>query len=419
MIAKLRKKFILVIMLCVMSTISIAIGSLFVVNYINYKNNLNNFLERELHMSMGFPNDEKPDKEHREEGDFFSFMHMDDKPMHFLPSVFIMLDEGGSVADSKINYLELSDDDIKNLANTIVSLRQSRGKVASYNLDYMTVTQDNLTYIVAADNSFESGNIRNLFVLCLLSFILSFFVFFVISLILSAWILKPVEKAWQQQNRFVSDASHELRTPITVILANLNILASKKEELIKTQYQWIDNTKEEASRMKQLVDELLFLARSDDRQSKLVFSEINLSEVLLSRMLSFEALAFEKGIKLDYDIADNLKILGHEGNVKQLLSILLDNAMKYCGEKGSVYLKAYCVKEKTFVLIQNSGEPIDKEDLKHIFERFYRTDKSRARTEGGYGLGLAIAKTIVESMHGRISVLSDKENGTVFKLELG
>ena len=419
MIAKLRKKFILVIMLCVMSTISIAIGSLFVVNYINYKNNLNNFLERELHMNMGFPNDEKPDKEHREEGDFFSFMHMDDKPMHFLPSVFIMLDEDGLVADSKINYLELSNDDIKNLANTIASLKQSRGKVSSYNLDYITVKQDGLTYIVAADNSFEYGNIRNLFVLCLLSFILSFFVFFVISLILSAWILKPVEKAWQQQNRFVSDASHELRTPITVILANLNILASKKEELIKTQYQWIDNTKEEASRMKQLVDELLFLARSDDRQSKLVFSEINLSEVLLSRMLSFEALAFEKGIKLDYDIADNLKILGHEGNVKQLLSILLDNAMKYCGEKGSVCLKAYCVKEKTFVLIQNSGEPIDKEDLKHIFERFYRTDKSRARTEGGYGLGLAIAKTIVESMHGRISVLSDKENGTVFKLELG
>lgn len=419
MISKLRKKFILVIMLCVMSTISIAIGSLFVINYINYKNNLNNFLERELHMNMGFPNDEKPDKEHREEGDFFSFMHKDDKPMHFLPSIFIMLDEGGLVADSKINYLELSDDDIKNLANTIVSLKQSRGKVSSYNLDYITVKQDGLTYIVAADNSFESGNIRNLFVLCLLSFILSFFVFFVISLILSAWILKPVEKAWHQQNRFVSDASHELRTPITVILANLNILASKKEELIKTQYQWIDNTKEEASRMKQLVDELLFLARSDDRQSKLVFSEINLSEVLLSRMLSFEALAFEKGIKLDYDIADNLKILGHEGNVKQLLSILLDNAMKYCGEKGSVCLKAYCVKEKTFVLIQNSGEPIDKEELKHIFERFYRTDKSRARTEGGYGLGLAIAKTIVESMHGRISVLSDKENGTVFKLELG
>lgn len=406
-------------MLCVMSTISIAIGSLFVINYINYKNNLNNFLERELHMNMGFPNDEKPDKEHREKGDFFSFMHMDDKPMHFLPSVFIMLDEGCLVADSKINYLELSDDDIKNLANTIASLKQSRGKVSSYNLDYITVKQDGLTYIVAADNSFEYGNIRNLFVLCLLSFMLSFFVFFVISLILSSWILKPVEKAWQQQNRFVSDASHELRTPITVILANLNILASKKEELIKTRYQWIDNTKEEAFRMKQLVDELLFLARSDDRQSKLVFSEINLSEVLLSRMLSFEALAFEKGIKLDYDIADNLKILGHEGNVKQLLSILLDNAMKYCGEKGSVCLKAYCVKEKTFVLIQNSGEPIDKEDLKHIFERFYRTDKSRARTEGGYGLGLAIAKTIVESMHGRISVLSDKENGTVFKLELG
>ena len=242
--------------------------------------------------------------------------------------------------------------------------------------------------------------------------------FFAISVLLSTWILKPVEKSWQQQNRFVSDASHELRTPITVILANLNILSSKKDDLIKTQYQWIDNTKEEANRMKQLVDELLFLARSDDSQNKLVFSKIDLSELLLSRILSFEALAFEKGIRLDYDISDDLNIIGHEGNVKQLISILLDNAMKYCGDKGSVYLKAFSLKDRTYVLVKNSGDLIDAEDSKHIFERFYRTDKSRSRTEGGYGLGLAIAKTIVDNMYGKISVLSDKENGTVFKLEL-
>lgn len=418
MIAKLRKKFILVIMLCVMSTISIALGSLFVINYISYKRNVNNFLEHELDMYSGFREERLPDKNRREDNDIFSFNMFDDKPMHFLPSVCITLDYSGSVIESKINYLELSDEDIDKLANTIVTSKQKRGSVSSFGLEYLSITEDNYTYIVAADNSFESGNIRNLFILCIISFMISFFVFFAISVLLSTWILKPVEKSWQQQNRFVSDASHELRTPITVILANLNILSSKKDDLIKTQYQWIDNTKEEANRMKQLVDELLFLARSDDRQNKLVFSKIDLSELLLSRMLSFEALAFEKGIRLDYEIADGLYIIGHEGNVKQLISILLDNAMKYCGDKGSVYLKAYSSEEKAFVFIQNSGEPIEKEDLKHIFERFYRTDKSRSRTEGGYGLGLAIAKTIVDNMHGKISVLSDKENGTVFKLEL-
>jgi len=418
MIAKLRKKFILVIMLCVMSTISIALGSLFVINYISYKRNVNNFLERELDMYSGFREERLPDKNRREDNDIFSFNMFDDKPMHFLPSVCITLDYSGSVIESKINYLELSDEDIDKLANTIVTSKQKRGSVSSFGLEYLSITEDNYTYIVAADNSFESGNIRNLFILCIISFMISFFVFFAISVLLSTWILKPVEKSWQQQNRFVSDASHELRTPITVILANLNILSSKKDDLIKTQYQWIDNTKEEANRMKQLVDELLFLARSDDRQNKLVFSKIDLSELLLSRMLSFEALAFEKGIKLDYDISDDLNIIGHEGNVKQLISILLDNAMKYCGDKGSVYLKAFSLKDRTYVLVKNSGDLIDAEDLKHIFERFYRTDKSRSRTEGGYGLGLAIAKTIVDNMHGKISVLSDKENGTVFKLEL-
>lgn len=418
MIAKLRKKFILVIMLCVMSTISIALGSLFVINYISYKRNVNNFLERELDMYSGFREERLPDKNRREDNDIFSFNMFDDKPMHFLPSVCITLDYSGSVIESKINYLELSDEDIDKLANTIVTSKQKRGSVSSFGLEYLSITEDNYTYIVAADNSFESGNIRNLFILCIISFMISFFVFFAISVLLSTWILKPVEKSWQQQNRFVSDASHELRTPITVILANLNILSSKKDDLIKTQYQWIDNTKEEANRMKQLVDELLFLARSDDSQNKLVFSKIDLSELLLSRILSFEALAFEKGIRLDYDISDDLNIIGHEGNVKQLISILLDNAMKYCGDKGSVYLKAFSLKDRTYVLVKNSGDLIDAEDLKHIFERFYRTDKSRSRTEGGYGLGLAIAKTIVDNMHGKISVLSDKENGTVFKLEL-
>jgi integral membrane sensor signal transduction histidine kinase len=418
MIAKLRKKFILVIMLCVMSTISIALGSLFVINYISYKRNVNNFLERELDMYSGFREERLPDKNRREDNDIFSFNMFDDKPMHFLPSVCITLDYSGSVIESKINYLELSDEDIDKLANTIVTSKQKRGSVSSFGLEYLSITEDNYTYIVAADNSFESGNIRNLFILCIISFMISFFVFFAISVLLSTWILKPVEKSWQQQNRFVSDASHELRTPITVILANLNILSSKKDDLIKTQYQWIDNTKEEANRMKQLVDELLFLARSDDSQNKLVFSKIDLSELLLSRILSFEALAFEKGIRLDYDISDDLNIIGHEGNVKQLISILLDNAMKYCGDKGSVYLKAFSLKDRTYVLVKNSGDLIDAEDLKHIFERFYRTDKSRSRTEGGYGLGLAIAKTIVDNMYGKISVLSDKENGTVFKLEL-
>lgn len=418
MIAKLRKKFILVIMLCVMSTISIALGSLFVINYISYKRNVNNFLERELDMYSGFREERLPDKNRREDNDIFSFNMFDDKPMHFLPSVCITLDYSGSVIESKINYLELSDEDIDKLANTIVTSKQKRGSVSSFGLEYLSITEDNYTYIVAADNSFESGNIRNLFILCIISFMISFFVFFAISVLLSTWILKPVEKSWQQQNRFVSDASHELRTPITVILANLNILSSKKDDLIKTQYQWIDNTKEEANRMKQLVDELLFLARSDDSQNKLVFSKIDLSELLLSRILSFEALAFEKGIRLDYDISDDLNIIGHEGNVKQLISILLDNAMKYCGDKGSVYLKAFSLKGRTYVLVKNSGDLIDAEDLKHIFERFYRTDKSRSRTEGGYGLGLAIAKTIVDNMYGKISVLSDKENGTVFKLEL-
>lgn len=235
---------------------------------------------------------------------------------------------------------------------------------------------------------------------------------FVISFFLSAWVVRPVEKAWAQQKQFVADASHELKTPLTVILANTGILLSHPQDSIEQQKRWIQNTQEEAVNMKKLVDDMLFLAKSDAAVS-LVYSEVNFSDVVWSSVLPFESVAFEQGLSLDSDIAENINFLGDEGKLRELVRILLDNACKYCAPKGKIFvrLEREGEKERFLLSVKNTvSEKMSEQELERMFERFYRADKARNREKGGYGLGLAIAKSIVDQHHGKISASYPSED---------
>ena len=145
---------------------------------------------------------------------------------------------------------------------------------------------------------------------------------------------------------------------------------------------------------------------------------MDFSNCVEDRALNFESVAFEREVALESQVAPGLKVNGSEGQLKQLLTILLDNAVKYAGNKGHVNLTAQKKQDKVVLQIRNTGDPIAKEDLPHIFERFYRTDKSRVRKEGGYGLGLAIAENIVKHHKGSIRCESSAETGTIFTVEL-
>ena len=235
---------------------------------------------------------------------------------------------------------------------------------------------------------------------------------------LAIWALAPAEKAWEQQNRFVADASHELKTPLTVILANLDILSSHPDSTIREQRQWIRNTREEAERMRDLIQDLLFLAKSDANALPVLTAEVDMTDCAEDRALNFEAVAFENDVTLDTEIENGLKVTGSESQLKQLLTILLDNAVKYAGPKGRVLMKVFRKQDKVIVSVNNTGEPISAEDLPHIFERFYRPDKSRARADGGCGLGLSIAENIVQQHNGTITCTSSREEGTTFRVEL-
>ena len=244
---------------------------------------------------------------------------------------------------------------------------------------------------------------------------------FLISLFLAGWALRPVERAWDQQRQFVSDASHELKTPLTVILANLDILRRHEDDSIRAQRKWLDSSEAEAQHMKQLVEDLLTLARLDEAGHTAplpAMCAVDLTDAVLSSLLTFEPVAFEQGLRLDSSLEPGICVNGDEARLRQLTTILLDNACKYAGKGGSVTVSLTASGDKARLSVSNTGDVIPPEQLRHLFERFYRADPARTGGQSGYGLGLAIASGIAQLHSGRITALSDAEHGTVFSVTL-
>lgn len=247
-------------------------------------------------------------------------------------------------------------------------------------------------------------------------------VFFVIVIFFSRWALRPVERAWSQQRQFVADASHELKTPLTVILANSSILLEHPEKSVQSQAPWIDSTQTEARRMRELVDEMLTLARLDAEDGKTLghssFETLDFAECAEGELLQFESVAYECGVSLDSDIKGPAYVRGNATALAQLVDILLDNACKYAGENGRVWATLSAEKRHAVFCVHNTGSVIAAEDLEHIFDRFWRADKARTSGAGGFGLGLSIAQRIAHDHNGLISATSTEADGTAFTVSI-
>jgi signal transduction histidine kinase len=218
----------------------------------------------------------------------------------------------------------------------------------------------------------------------------------------------------EQQRRFIADASHELRTPLTTILANTEIMLAKPQESVKSQSKWLEYIKTEAQRMTHLLADMLYLAKTDDSKQTVILSDVNLSDTVTYTLLTFESVIFEKEKHLQSDIAPDIRVEGDEERIRQMLMILLDNAVKYSDEHGTITVRLSREHEKAKLSVANSGIPIETKHQKKIFERFYRTDESRARDSGGSGLGLAIAKSIADAHHAKIGVSYQAAEVTYF-----
>lgn len=235
---------------------------------------------------------------------------------------------------------------------------------------------------------------------------------FGISYLLSRWLVAPVEQAFQKQKQFISDASHELKTPLTVISANTELLEKEIGD-----NKWLSYIQSETKRMNILVHELLTLARLENPNTKVPFQEFSLSDACISVLLPFESVAFEKGIQLDFSIPDSILLHGKEEHIKQVVSIFMDNAIEHTASGGQIKVTLTVNSCKVLLTVANTGESIPKEEQDKIFDRFYRSDTSRNRSSGHYGLGLSIAKAIATEHQGTLYVKC--ENGwNSFYMEL-
>ncbi|MGM9611974.1 MAG: sensor histidine kinase [Butyricicoccus sp.] len=409
MIQKLRRKFVLSNMLLVSLALLVVFIAVCAVYHQMLRGETEQALQQAISMRIG---DEKRKP-------LIGKPMEDGRVVEHVPVFSVLLDaEGGIRQIDGREDISITDQTIESAVTQAQQSAPAEGTLADMSLRYLRQDTPDGIKIAFADISHERTGMRSMFLISLLTFVLSLAAFFLISLFLARQTLRPVEEAWAQQRRFVADASHELKTPITVILANLGVLLAHPDELIRDNRQWVDNSREEAVRMKGLVEDMLFLARSNVDQTPMVTERVNLSDLLWSSLLSFEPVAFEQGVELHSTVEPEIFVQGAAGQLQQLFAVLLDNAVKYAGEHGKVWVNLRKKDGKTVLTVRNTGDPIPPDSLAHVFDRFYRVDEARTRERGGYGLGLAIAQRIAEGHGGRITAESSRENGTVFTVIL-
>lgn len=328
---------------------------------------------------------------------------------------FVMLisKEGKILAST---HTDISKIELEKIANEITNSNNSRGIIRNKNLSYLKSQIKQGTLVSVLSREHLQARVRESIVQSAVAVFLSLLLFLYISKRLADIAIGPVENAWNQQKQFLADASHDLKTPLTVILANNNIIASHKNETVESQMKWIESTSEEAGRMSDLINKMLELAKGEAAREELKLGEVQLSETVENSILQFEVVAFEKGITIDSDIEPNIIVKTHRATFSKILEILFDNAIKYSDHNSEIKVNLYHSSKKVHFTINNKGEHISPEELPHIFERFYRTNKER--NIHGHGLGLSLAKKKCDMIGAKISAESNETDGTTFTITL-
>jgi len=327
-----------------------------------------------------------------------------------LPYFTIQMDVLGNLIATSGGYYDLSDREyLLSVLEAAEATGEDTAVLRQYNLRFSRIRTPKSECLVFVDLSSEQATLRNLLQTSMLLGLLTLAVFFAISLLLARWAVKPVDEAWQQQKQFVADASHELKTPLTVIMTNAELL--QEAEASPEQSRCTEGIVSASRQMRGLVDSLLELARVDHGASALTKTPTNLSLLAEDMVLTFEPLYFEAERTLAAACEPELTINGSAPHLQQVMEILLDNAMKYSFPHTQVDMALKRQGSGVLLSVSSMGDPITPQDLKNIFKRFYRVDAARPMS-GSYGLGLPIAETIVHAHRGKIWAESESGRTT-------
>ena len=320
----------------------------------------------------------------------------------------------GTVRVMGSSYYQISEEDLLALVQECLSQQEESGLLTDYHLRYLRYDGALSTRIAFTDSTLEQSALRAMAGDLLLIALAALVVLLGCSYLLSGVAARPVERAWQEQQRFLSDASHELKTPLTVILSSADLLA---ESAPAEEQTYVENIRAESRRMKKLVEEMLTLFRAESVRRETAFSEVDLSDVVTDAALRFEPVVFESGRRLLYTIDEGLQVSGDRDALERLTGILLDNAVKYALPETPIRFVLEKGKPGVVLRCSNACTPLAEGETEKLFDRFYRSDQARS-ADGSFGVGLSIARSIAEGHHGFIRAQCPQPGEIVFTAQL-
>ena len=325
-----------------------------------------------------------------------------------IPYFTVKISSQGELELHTHSFFEYAQDsDLLEIARKVYAGEEKMGILKDQSLRFSRRNVPDGELLVFMDISVERSIMSGLIKSCIWIAAASYLVFFIISVLLAQWAIRPVETAWNNQQQFVADASHELKTPLTVIMTNAELLQDHSYEP-SSKEQFAVNIMAMSRQMRGLVEGLLDLSRVDNGIVKKTFSQVDVSSLVSDCLLPFEPLFFEKGMGLHTELEEGIVLRGSEVHLRQVMDILLDNAAKYGLADSPVEVKLSRMGRYAQFSVSTSGDEISQKDLKNIFHRFYRIDQARSMN-GSYGLGLSIAEAIIKDHHGRI--WAESKNG--------
>ena len=392
MIKKLKQKIFLIIML---SLSIIIIGVIILYASLSYNNTLNTTVSM---MNRFVDGDPKRNPIIIEDYKI--------KPEFNIEGLYRVIIQDSVIIHSTENS---ENNEIDEYALKILKRNNEKGIIDKYIYDVKKIDKDTAIVSLIEDEN-TVWHIRRTIIFSVIISVVSLGVIYIIAKKLSKTIVKPVEETFEKQKQFISDASHELKTPLAVIEANADVLQDKVGE-----NKWINYIQNEIESMNKLINELLLLAKIENVDNIKEHSEFNLSKQVQIILSMFESVAYEKGVSIESKIDEDITFNGNQEDIEHIVSTLTDNAIKHTESEKQIVVNLKKEKNEIIFEIKNMGEPIPEEEREKIFERFYRIDKSRNRKEKRYGLGLAIAKSIIEKYNGKIEV-DYKDEFTIFKV---
>ena len=404
MIKKLRRKFILIAMCSMIFVLGTIVTVINVLNYQKTDNYSNRIISLLTDNEGGFPKDfpVRPNQgdgmtpETPFEARFFS----------------VMLDEQGDVVFSDVRQIAaITPQTAEKYAKNLYSDGKTAGMYDDYK--YRVKETDKGTLYIFLDCTREMNSFRGFLQTSILISLGGLAVVFILIIIFSHIALKPVEESYQKQKHFITNASHDVKTPLTIINAGAEVI-----ELEHGEVEWTKEIKKQTERLTALTDKLVFLSRMDEENQKIEIREFNLSELICEAIEPYENIATSKGFSFSFDCQSDIVYKGNEEMLSQAIALLMDNALKYTNEQGQISISLKKTVKGIELRFKNTADSVKEGNNNEIFERFYRSEQSRNSKTGGHGIGLSVVKAIISAHKGKISAYSSDGKSMEFLIVL-